>query len=383
MPKNKTDSNNTVRTYITLDYLNPWDPATWSSNPSWLYSTLKKEGKIRFSLWIQNYRLLSGMAYAMSSLLLMRHNKRDCRIYAQRKIRRRLLGARANALLKKLPKDDEKNLCLLTFSNALIDFSRCPLPVWHYSDSTLAAAARLDANTKNISDKIMTELLAEETASYQRLDRLLLFSEWAARSAREDHKLDAAKVSIIGHGPCIPDPGAFTKIRAGNPRILFVCTDWHRKGGDLIMEAFAKVRQKRPSVELVVIGRFDPSIQIGGHNIIWIAPLRKSEPSELRELVSWYQSADVLVLASSYDPMPNVTLEANLCGTPVVATNVCAISEQIHDGINGWLVSRSSDAVCDSIIRVLDAGPGLRESSRCYITQNHSWELVTKRLSLI
>ncbi len=56
-------------------------------------------------------------------------------------------------------------------------------------------------------------------------------------------------------------------------------------------------------------------------------------------------SADIFVLLSHYEGLPNVIYEALLSGTPVFSTNVGGIAEQIDDGINGWLVKDDEDTI--------------------------------------
>jgi glycosyltransferase involved in cell wall biosynthesis len=53
----------------------------------------------------------------------------------------------------------------------------------------------------------------------------------------------------------------------------------------------------------------------------------------------FYQAADIYSFASKADTFPNTVLEALACGTPVVATAVCGIPEQIEDGVTGFLVT--------------------------------------------
>lgn len=51
----------------------------------------------------------------------------------------------------------------------------------------------------------------------------------------------------------------------------------------------------------------------------------------------YYRAADIFVHAAKADTFPNAVLEAMACGTPVVATAVGGIPEQIEDGITGFL----------------------------------------------
>ncbi len=56
------------------------------------------------------------------------------------------------------------------------------------------------------------------------------------------------------------------------------------------------------------------------------------------ELPGYYAMADVLVLASSREGMPNVLLESLACGTPVIATDVGGSAEVISDNSIGELI---------------------------------------------
>ena len=62
----------------------------------------------------------------------------------------------------------------------------------------------------------------------------------------------------------------------------------------------------------------------------------------LTSLPSYYQAADLLVLPSSSEGVPNVLLEASACGLPWLASNVGGIPEIAHLGASR-LVRRDDD----------------------------------------
>lgn len=75
------------------------------------------------------------------------------------------------------------------------------------------------------------------------------------------------------------------------------------------------------------------------------------------ELIGCYNAADMLVLASSREGMPNVVLESLACGTPVVATAVGGIPELIESDESGRLLAERSAAAIAGAVKGLLASP--------------------------
>ncbi|MBI5591085.1 MAG: glycosyltransferase [Deltaproteobacteria bacterium] len=75
--------------------------------------------------------------------------------------------------------------------------------------------------------------------------------------------------------------------------------------------------------------------------------------SDRNKLARYYQSADVYLHASHADNFPTTILEAMGCGTPVVATRIGGIPEQVEDGVTGFLVpARDAAAMTERIMRL-------------------------------
>ncbi len=92
--------------------------------------------------------------------------------------------------------------------------------------------------------------------------------------------------------------------------------------------------------------------RMGGTKVIFIALGDVSQPEEIGsarihfvpyqknpdDVARYYQAADVYLHAARADTFPNTVIEASACGTPVVATAVGGIPEQITEGRSGFLV---------------------------------------------
>jgi glycosyltransferase involved in cell wall biosynthesis len=75
---------------------------------------------------------------------------------------------------------------------------------------------------------------------------------------------------------------------------------------------------------LVALGEDSPAERLGAAEIRFVPFQRNPDV-----VAAYYQAADVYVHAAHADTFPTTILEALACGTPVVATNVCGIPEQI------------------------------------------------------
>lgn len=74
--------------------------------------------------------------------------------------------------------------------------------------------------------------------------------------------------------------------------------------------------------------------------------------ANMHVIASYYRAADVYIHAATEDNFPNAVLESLACGTPVVATAVGGISEQIKDAETGFLVPKG-DAIT-MVARVIE-----------------------------
>jgi glycosyltransferase involved in cell wall biosynthesis len=96
-----------------------------------------------------------------------------------------------------------------------------------------------------------------------------------------------------------------------------------------------------------------------------------SEPFLPREkLLPLYLACDIVLIPSLYDGMPNVLLEAMLCGKIVVASNAGGIPDLISDGVTGFLFEAGDVfSAADAIARALALTAELRQSMKSVARQ--------------
>jgi glycosyltransferase involved in cell wall biosynthesis/Flp pilus assembly protein TadD len=111
----------------------------------------------------------------------------------------------------------------------------------------------------------------------------------------------------------------------------------------LWVEAAAEIARKQPRAHFVICG--DGPMRGEMSNLaarLGIAG-RLHLPGPQDEIGTWYLGMDVMMLASRHEGLPNVLLEAQSLGLPVVAPDVGGVGETLWPGVTGWAV-RDADA---------------------------------------
>jgi len=84
-----------------------------------------------------------------------------------------------------------------------------------------------------------------------------------------------------------------------------------------------------------------------------------------QKLAQLYSAADVFVVSSLQENLPNTIMEALACGTPCVAFDVGGIPDLIDHGENGYLAQPYQPAsLAEGIVRVLCGEQAAEELSR-------------------
>ncbi len=126
------------------------------------------------------------------------------------------------------------------------------------------------------------------------------------------------------------------------------------KGCEILLRAFARVRDQHPGAQLLIAGdgperaRLQAlAIELVGDSAVFLGQLPRSDLQRLLE------SAWVQVVGSLWiEPFGLVTAEAMMRGTAVVATRIGGQAELIEHGVTGLLVpahdiGAMADALCD------------------------------------
>lgn len=114
-----------------------------------------------------------------------------------------------------------------------------------------------------------------------------------------------------------------------------------RKGFDLLLDAIKNLND--PDILICAIGEQNQSIL--PENVVFLGRI-----TDQRLIALAYSAADLFVLPSIEDNLPNVMLESLACGIPIVTFPVGGMLDVIETGFNGILANKiSSESLADAL----------------------------------
>jgi glycosyltransferase involved in cell wall biosynthesis len=152
-----------------------------------------------------------------------------------------------------------------------------------------------------------------------------------------------------------------------------------RKGITCLTEACRKLHEKKTmAVEIVLVGK--STEELTGRFPFAVRELGYVSDSET--MVMAYSGADVFVIPSLEDNLPNTILDAMACGTPCVGFNVGGIPEMIDHKINGYIAKyKDADDLAAGIEWVLEnkESAGLPAACLKKVQENYTEPVVAEK----
>jgi glycosyltransferase involved in cell wall biosynthesis len=253
-----------------------------------------------------------------------------------------------------------------------------------YHDGNLAELLASGFGMEGVSAQRIDQALAYERKTAQQMRRIFTFSEYLRQSFINNYSVPAERVVNVGGGVNLPELPAVDPAKSyATPRLLFIGTEFTRKGGPQVLNAFKIVRERIPAATLDIVGpthvaELPTGATLHGH-------LSKAVPEQAAKLETLFRSATAFVLPSLYEPFGIAPLEAMLYRLPVVLTNAWALAEFVTPGENGELVEKGSvDDLAHKLTALLKSPPeqlaAMGDKGRDRVLLRYTWATVAKRM---
>jgi D-inositol-3-phosphate glycosyltransferase len=243
-------------------------------------------------------------------------------------------------------------------------------------------------------------LLGEEQV-VESADRLLANTDDEAQQLISLYGAQPEKVGVVNPGVDLemfsPGDQAAARQELGLPLdavvLAFVGRLQPLKAPDLLIRAAARMLERDSSLRQRLIvaiiggpsgnGTEHPEAHAELARALGVDDVtRFVKPMERPRLADWYRAASAVCVPSYSESFGLVALEAQACGTPVVAAAVGGLTTAVVDGQTGLLIrGHSVDDFADALARIA-TDPGTRQSmSQAAVkhAQGFGWELTARK----
>jgi glycosyltransferase involved in cell wall biosynthesis len=178
----------------------------------------------------------------------------------------------------------------------------------------------------------------------RRADRIITQTEAVARRLTGEIEPRPGQIECV-HNPvdaerlAVAAAVSTSPFSGPGPHVLAMGRLTYQKGFDLLLEAMVGVRAAGIPAHLTIVGVGELEAELTAK----VADLGLAGAVDLvgfqEHPERFFAHADVFVLSSRYEGMPNVVLEALACGLPIVAFDCPhGVSEIVRDQVNGRLL---------------------------------------------
>ncbi|EFV12816.2 D-inositol-3-phosphate glycosyltransferase [Segniliparus rugosus ATCC BAA-974] len=183
-------------------------------------------------------------------------------------------------------------------------------------------------------------------------DRMIVNTQAEAEHLAQYYAAEPQKIDVVAPGVdlAVFNPGDKAGARAAlglDPSeqiVAFVGRIQPLKGPDVLLAAMAEILRSKPGTRLLVVGEASGSglsparlaaaaedLGVAGQVTMWPA----QPPARLAQV---YRAADLVAVPSHSESFGLVAVEAQACGTPVVAARVGGLPVAVADQVSGVLV---------------------------------------------
>ncbi len=255
------------------------------------------------------------------------------------------------------------------------------LPNVIYTDYTSYLSAQKPAAGRSpLSPSQQQTWFNLEQKAYQRASYICTRSQLARHSIIEHYGIAPQKVAVVGGGVNFASLPKLESRKPDNPpTALFIGSDFYRKGGDLLLTAFVRVREQIPDAQLLFLTRdpIPPNYLVEGVHCL-------SAAWDRNKIVNLFRKADLFVLPSRLETWGDVLLEAMAFGLPCIGVVDDAMIEIIDHEQTGLLIKPESvDDLADALIRLLSDPMTSNQYgtvARKRVEEAFTWDQVAGRL---
>lgn len=229
------------------------------------------------------------------------------------------------------------------------------------------------------SERDMLRRAIGQQSFYQKCEAVFTMGKWQADYIIKNCKIGSEKVYAVGGGVNL-DVTKYAPTKRNKKRFLFVGRNFERKGGDIVLEAFNKLRTNYiGDAQLYVVGG-------RSHKYNHMEGVHFLGDVSSSEIVDYYNLCDVFCMPSYFEAYGLAFIEALCFGMPCIGRNCNEMPYLIEEGLNGYLINSDDvDELCNKMLLALnnDKMHKYLEQKRTEYIKEYSWENVVSKIKRV
>ncbi len=221
-------------------------------------------------------------------------------------------------------------------------YSRSKIPVIYKTDAILS---NMHEQWPSYSHFEYYRMLGWERKALDRSKLIVTVSQWAYQALLEDYHIPESKIVVMPIPSSLPAGVIPQKLEdktmsPADLRLLSVAKDFNMKGIDISIAATKMLRAKGINAQLRVVGQDGENSE----GVEFMGLYKKADPEMLREYVSHYQWAHLLIHPARYEAAGIVCSEAAAYGAPTITNAAGGLATTVKEGVSGIVLPRGSTA---------------------------------------
>jgi glycosyltransferase involved in cell wall biosynthesis len=214
-----------------------------------------------------------------------------------------------------------------------------------------------------------------EVKAYDNASLIFTFGSLTASSLINQYKIPEKKIITVYAGCNTNIENKFNPEKYFLKNILFVGTEWERKGGPLLLKAFEMVLKQHPDANLIIVGCTPDVSHLP--NCTVVGKVR------VEDMASYYEKATLFCLPTIREPFGIVFIEAMSFKLPIIANKIGSIPDIVINGKNGYLIQNDSMEYSKIICNLLSDPQKCKEMGENgfkFAKSEFNWEIVGKKI---
>jgi len=231
---------------------------------------------------------------------------------------------------------------------------------------------------------------------FKKAKKVFVASGWLRDKILKQYQLDALKILVLPRGASMSSKMDYIeiegkinqKIKENVCNILFICSGWEYKGGEIVIKTFREL-QKKISCTLKIIGNISPKSETDfkENHISYLGYINKSSKDAFEKYSYLFNESFLLFVPSRADGFGIVYAEAASFGVPSLAYAIMGITESVQQNVTGILLPETENEH-DFVASILELWNDKKKYKKLclsafeYAEKNFDWGKNTQKIAL-